>query len=428
VPSRELKGHEVLPISPASHDVWGRQPKEISIVGQPHSNTRSSAPSERGVARSLLVLCFLLTACQELDPNLTSGLGAVTPATHDDAASAPNSDASDPGTSALSCDMKRSQAHAVLESNCAYCHQAPRNNMSVYATGQFNFILELDKITKLKSNVFTGVSYVAAGNPESSLIYQRLATGAMPPMDITKRPNTSDLARLRVWITSCIDGSSSGWPPPGTQPTDDAGALGDAAEPGAGCGSPGQACCAANVCNAGGCCVGGLCRGNGLTCAAPPVQPGAPPVVGLAGTCTNGSCQTSAGTSCGKVTEPCCDLSTCTASQSSCLMGMTMCSACGGTGQPCCKPNGCLDGRACLNGGVGHIGTCQVCGGIGQPCCGFGSAAQQTCDPGFNCASVPGMGNLCSDGSNDGGGPSGGDGGTQDAAAGIRDGGRNRAD
>jgi len=51
--------------------------------------------------------------------------------------------------------------------------------MSVYATGQFNFILELDKITALKSNVFTGVSYIAAGRPENSLIYQRASNASM---------------------------------------------------------------------------------------------------------------------------------------------------------------------------------------------------------------------------------------------------------
>jgi hypothetical protein len=377
-----------------------------------------------------LALCALLAGCQELDPNLSSGRGNVTGAAGDDAALPPPSpDDTDSGTSAMSCDMTRSQAHAVLERNCAYCHQAPANSMSVYATGQFNFILELDKITKLKSNVFTGVSYVAAGHPDSSLIYQRASNASMPPANITQRPGASDLASLRQWIASCVDGNSSGWPPPDRPPVDDAGQPGDdAADPGAGCGDPGQACCAANVCNAGGCCVGGLCHGNGLTCAAPPTPPGGQPLVGLSGTCTSGSCETSAGTSCGKVSEPCCDLSTCTASQSSCLMGMTTCSACGGTGQSCCKPNGCLDGRACINGGVGRIGTCQLCGGMGQPCCGTGSAAQQTCDPGFSCASVAGMGNLCSGDSSDAAGQGGGDGSTQDAAAGIRDGARNRPD
>jgi len=131
-----------------------------------------------------------------------------------------------------------------------------------------------------------------------------------------------------------------------------------------------------------------------------------------------GSCQTSAGTSCGKVNEPCCDLSTCTASQSSCLMGMTMCSACGGTGQPCCKPNGCLDGRACINGGVGRIGTCQTCGGMGEPCCGTASPPADV-QRGFELFERPGMGNLCSSDANDAAGPGGSDGATPDAAFGF---------
>jgi hypothetical protein len=64
----------------------------------------------------------------------------------------------------------------------------------------------------------------------------------------------------------------------------------------------------------------------------------------------------------------------------------------------------------CINGGVGRIGTGQTFGGMGQPCCGAGIAAQQTCDPGLTCSSVPMMGNLCSSDGVDGGGVA--DGGT----------------
>jgi hypothetical protein len=340
--------------------------------------------------------------CQELDANLASGLSSLTTADGSTPVEL------GPGVVAVPCDTVRSVARGIVETNCAYCHQAPGNSGSVYATGQFNFILELDKITTLKSNVFTGVSYVATGDADHSLIYQRASNGTMPPTNVTQRPRMSEVALLRLWIAGCVDGSSVGWPPPGAQPQNDAGAGNVDTDAAGGCGDPGQVCCAANVCNAGGCCVGGQCRGNGLTCAAPPTQPGSPPMVGLSGTCTAGSCETVAGVSCGKVAEPCCDLSTCTASQSSCLMGMTTCAACGGTGQSCCKPNGCLEGRACINGGVGRIGTCQDCGGMGQPCCGAGVAAQQTCDPGFTCSSVPGMGNLCSSDASDGGGADGG--------------------
>jgi hypothetical protein len=101
-----------------------------------------------------------------------------------------------------------------------------------------------------------------------------------------------------------------------------------------------------------------------------------------------------------------------------------VCSQCGGTGNPCCKPNGCLDGRVCVNGGVGRTGTCQVCGGAGQPCCGFGVAAQQTCDgAGLTCTSVVGMGNLCLADVVDSGGPEvRSDGGDGIREAGTRDG------
>jgi hypothetical protein len=86
---------------------------------------------------------------------------------------------------------------------------------------------------------------------------------------------------------------------------------------------------------------------------------------------------------------------------------MTMCSQCGGTGEPCCKPNACLDGRTCTNGGVGRVGTCQICGGLGQPCCGAGVAALQKCNGALGCVSVSGMGNVCL-----------ADGGSNDAATG----------
>jgi hypothetical protein len=372
---------------------------------RPETPDQHSPAAWRSFVPLLLVLCTAFaTACQQLDENLASGPGILTAATSD----AGTSSSLPPGSVAFSCDTVRSLSRASLVTNCAYCHQAPGNSTSVYATGLFNFILELDKITTLKSNVFTGVSYVAAGDPDKSLIYQRASNGTMPPAGITRRPGTSELALLRAWITNCVDGSSVGWPPAGTLPGDNAGGGGgtdaDAAVVAPGCGDPGQPCCAAGVCNAGGCCVANLCRGNGLTCTALPTQPGAPPTVGLSGTCTNGSCETAAGVTCGNVNEPCCDLATCTASQSSCLMGMTTCSACGGTGQPCCKPNGCLDGQTCLNGGVGRIGTCGTCGGAGQPCCGAGMAAQQRCDPGLTCSSVPMMGNLCSSEGGDGGG------------------------
>jgi hypothetical protein len=353
-----------------------------------------------------------VSACQELDPNLASGSGSgetevggarpgatavsVSPRTGAGGdMPGRSSDGGPPETAAAPCTTARAEARAILDTQCGYCHQAPDNARSVYATGQFNFILELDKITTLKSIVFS-MSYVAAGSPNASLIYQRTSNGTMPPLNIPQRPSAGDLAVLNRWITSCVDGSSTGWPAPRTTGLPDDAGRGDDGEVVTACGVPGQRCCSANVCNGGGCCVGGLCRANGLTCAAPPAELGAPAMVGLAGTCKDGSCETAAGAACGKPSEPCCDLMTCTGAQSACFPGTTTCAACGDTGQSCCRPNACLDGRACINGGVGRIGTCQLCGAKGQACCGTGTVAMQTCDVGLTCGPVAGMGNLCS--------------------------------
>ena len=278
--------------------------------------------------------------------------------------------------------------------------------MSINSGGPFAFILELDKLTTVTSPTFIGRHYVVQGDLSNSLIHSRYqAGGGMPPAFVTQRPNPTDLATLDDWITRCIGDPDSpgGWP---AFTATDAGAPTDGGR------SPFPACGPANVCPNGDCCVFSQCVPNGTACG-PLVNPtaGTQDLPGLPGMCAAGACQRSVdgGTavSCGKVSEPCCDLGLCTASQASCLItDMTMCSQCGGTGEPCCKPNGCLDGRTCTNGGVGRVGTCQLCGGLGQPCCGAGVAALQKCNGSLACVSVSGMGNLCT-----------ADGGTNDGAA-----------
>ena len=320
----------------------------------------------------------------------TGGQGA----TDWDGSIAPADGGSPADGTVASCDTLREGARAALATNCAFCHQTPTSLHSPYGQGSFDFILELDRLTTLVSpNSAVGfpMKYVVKGDPSKSYIFQRISNGTMPPLAAPKRPTDAEKQALKDWITSCIDGGSGGWPAPSTDVPD----AGIPPFP-TGCGGPGQPCCAANVCNGGGCCVFNLCHANGATCAGAPATATTPAVVGLAGTCSAGSCQTDTGMACGKPAEPCCGLMTCTASQSSCLAGMTMCSACGGTGQSCCKPNGCLDGRTCVGGGVGRIGTCFMCGGVGQPCCGAGSFGQQTCtDSALTCTMVAGMGNLC---------------------------------
>ncbi|HET6280878.1 MAG TPA: hypothetical protein VFH73_07930 [Polyangia bacterium] len=284
------------------------------------------------------------------------------------------------------------KARAVIASHCAQCHQTP-GNPALYQ-GPFMFILDLAQLTNAgpSPNSVAGspMYYVVKGDPGKSYLYQRVSANpaSMPPANRIQRPNAADIQVLNQWISNCIGDATSpgGWPNPDGS-TADAGT------------SNLMGCGPANVCPQGGCCVFNQCRPNGTTCGALPntADPSGQPLPGFPGMCNAGSCQNSAGLSCGKVGEPCCDLNSCTASQSSCLItDMTKCSACGGTGQPCCKPNSCLDGRACLNGGVGRVGTCQLCGALGQPCCGSGVAANQTCNGAtMICVNVTGMGAVC---------------------------------
>jgi len=381
-------------------------------------NPAASPLFARRFALLLSSCIFLATACflrQELDENaikgsLRSGNGGNAGADNSGSSaggasgeptgfstaaggSGPSAD-SGPGSSAGggpgsgvdggdACDTTRSQARTILETNCAFCHEVPGNQAN------FDFILELDKLRTAVAS--TGERFVVPGDPEHSRIYQRISAGEMPPAGRMPRPSMSDVAVIRQWIASCFDGTG-GWDRPDGGAGDSLPDGGMDSGPPPGCGDPGQPCCTANVCHADGCCVFGQCRAPGQTCAA------AAGGLGLAGTCTSGSCENSSGMVCGNVDQPCCDAQSCTASRVSCLAGMTTCSACGGGGQPCCKIGSaqtCIDGQACVGGGVNRTGNCQPCGGTGQPCCGAGVAAQKRCDAGLTCAAVLGMGDRC---------------------------------
>jgi hypothetical protein len=273
----------------------------------------------------------------------------------------------------------RSQTRAVLQTNCAFCHENPD-----YIKGNFDFILEPDKLkTRISS---TGQRYVVPGDPDNSRIYQRAFAGEMPPSGQMPRPSMSDVDMLRQWIASCVDGTVWDLPDGGLFPSD-GGGVGPT-----GCGNPGEPCCTANVCNNKGCCVFGQCRADGQTCAAMGTG------LGLAGTCNQGSCATADGTPCGKVGQSCCEASSCTSSRVSCLAGMTTCSDCGGMNEFCCKigsANVCIEGFSCVGGGVNKNGNCQPCGAQDQPCCGAGVASQKTCNASLTCTSVIGVGDRC---------------------------------
>jgi hypothetical protein len=358
-------------------------------------------------SKTLLPLLFglLAAACQRLDPNLASGKlsgGRGTGGTAGDPSPTGGTGGDGSGGAGVSdCPTVRMQAYDILQTNCAFCHEAPGN--PAYYSGGFNFILDLAKLTSSaspQSSTTLTLKYVVKGSPATSYIFRRISENSMPPRDRTQRPTAGDIAVLDEWIANCIDDSTSpeGW-----------GGSTTPADAGVDTGPALDNCGPANVCPNGACCVFNQCRPNGTTCGSLPNPiPGQANLPGLPGICTSGSCQNAAGHSCGKPGEPCCDYQTCTASQSSCLpTDMTMCTACGGAGQPCCKPTNCLDGHACVGAVVGKVGTCQLCGALGQPCCGSGAVALRSCDGALTCVVDAVMGSRCSSGTDGGDGTAG---------------------
>ena len=94
------------------------------------------------------------------------------------------------------------QAYTVLNNNCSSCHDS--RNM---AGTNLTFVTDLSHLAS--SN------YVTAGNPRSSTIYQRIASGSMPPtgpLDATETKVISD------WITSLATTAPTPPPPQSSTP------------------------------------------------------------------------------------------------------------------------------------------------------------------------------------------------------------------
>jgi hypothetical protein len=274
---------------------------------------------------------------------------------------------------AVECEQVSAKARAILQMDCAYCHQSPAK------MGNFDFIL--DTYTLTLANSTAGNKFVVPGAPERSRIYQRIAANEMPPAGQMPRPSKDDLAVIRAWIMGCV---MLGQPTPGGKDGGaDLGAPPDGPpDPGPGCGGPLQECCDGNVCENGGCCVLGECRANGMACNDGPGQGG------LAGVCTSGSC-INAGMSCGGMGQACCAGGTCTANRVYCgLATPKTCVTCGGMGQPCCGTGGggsCAAGLDCQGDRFPLAGSCKPCGTLGLPCCGNGPTVLQSCNAGLTC-------------------------------------------
>src|SRR5882757_2823170 len=88
-------------------------------------------------------------ACQRLDSSLTGGRRLSV----ERGSGGMSGGGGDPGLGGAGvesdCPNLRMQAYAVLQTNCSICHEAP-GTPSLYV-GNFNFILELDRLTSSTS-------------------------------------------------------------------------------------------------------------------------------------------------------------------------------------------------------------------------------------------------------------------------------------
>jgi hypothetical protein len=79
------------------------------------------------------------------------------------------------------------QARTVLHTHCVRCHGGGKA-----AKGRFGFVLDRDRLISR--------SLILPGKAESSELYQRIATGEMPPPEYRPRPTADELAVLKRWI------------------------------------------------------------------------------------------------------------------------------------------------------------------------------------------------------------------------------------
>jgi hypothetical protein len=93
-------------------------------------------------------------------------------------------------------------AEHVLRLHCASCH-----DQGAQSQEGFSFVVDVPKLTT--SCTKAGHRYVVPGDPEGSELYQRVASGAMPPKQLEAfgyaRPTIADLSILHAWINDCLD-------------------------------------------------------------------------------------------------------------------------------------------------------------------------------------------------------------------------------
>ncbi|GBD36996.1 hypothetical protein HRbin36_02126 [bacterium HR36] len=79
------------------------------------------------------------------------------------------------------------QAQRILESYCHTCH-----GQNGAAEGGFNYATDLQRLIQRRK--------VIPGRAEESPLFRRVASGKMPPPDVSRRPTAEEIAFLRRWI------------------------------------------------------------------------------------------------------------------------------------------------------------------------------------------------------------------------------------
>jgi phosphatidylethanolamine-binding protein (PEBP) family uncharacterized protein len=163
----------------------------------------------------------LALACyQELDPNAASGMAPANPTLTTSTQTPPIEIDFEGKVTTNSCEVTIGQATKVLETNCAGCHSG-RDLGARQGQPPFDFLFDFEKMKVQPSSVADlrdgtkKMRFIAAGDPDNSRLYTRVARGEMPPPDVVglpvrSRPTVSDISVLRQWIGACTGGA----PPP----------------------------------------------------------------------------------------------------------------------------------------------------------------------------------------------------------------------
>ncbi|MCB9762236.1 MAG: cytochrome c [Alphaproteobacteria bacterium] len=99
---------------------------------------------------------------------------------------------STPADDSASCDALAAEALTVLSTHCAGCHANGR------AEGGFDYLLDVDKLVELNK--------VRSGDPEGSALFNRMASGSMPPYG--EGPSDAEIEAVRGWIACGVDAAA----------------------------------------------------------------------------------------------------------------------------------------------------------------------------------------------------------------------------